>query len=273
MQGVCQIYRRRPDKDGFTLIELLVVISIIAVLVAILLPALNRARAASKAVVCLSNLKQWGLITALYAADNDDKLYQNVAGGGLNAEDAYWVAATFPYYQDRNIRLCPIAKVVNREPDFHYGSTKESWGPLVGSTWMEDFSTGGYGINEWAACPPRDAPENYLWEVDDENLAWRITAANGARNIPLFLDCAFVGGFPRDSDMAPEIPDNNDGWWTNAMKLYCLDRHNQHVNAVFLDSSARKVLIKNLWTLKWQRQFDASGYTHTWPDWMRRFSE
>ncbi len=261
-------------KEGFTLIELLVVISIIAVLLSILMPALSRAKAATKAVICRSNLKQWGLITALYAEDNEDKLYQSVAGGGLNDEDSYWIAATLPYYEDKKIRLCPSAKVVNREPAFHYGSTKEAWGPLVGSSWMEDFSTGGYGINEWAACPPSDAPEIYLWVIDDVNLAWGKTTANGASNIPVFLDCAFVDGYPRDSDYAPEFPDDYDGWWwPNAMKLYCLDRHNQHINSVFLDGSARKVRIKNLWKLKWHRRFDTSGYTHTWPDWMRGFNE
>jgi len=57
---------------GFTLIELLVVISIIALLIAILLPALGAARQASRASVCLSNLRQFALAGASYTADNRD---------------------------------------------------------------------------------------------------------------------------------------------------------------------------------------------------------
>ena len=67
---------------GFTLIELLVVISIIALLVSILLPALSMAREAGRAAVCVSNLRQLGLIMHLYAADHDNRFVRSTEGSG-----------------------------------------------------------------------------------------------------------------------------------------------------------------------------------------------
>ena len=60
------------SKKGFTLIELLVVIAIFAMLMSVLMPALAKARAQGKAVVCLSNLRQMFIASQSYAANNDD---------------------------------------------------------------------------------------------------------------------------------------------------------------------------------------------------------
>src|SRR6478736_4772112 len=87
---------RPPAREtaGFTLIELLVVISIIAVLAALLLPAVGLVRGAARRTACASNERQIGVVVMLYAGDNDDCLPNKLAGegGGVEADPAFMSA-------------------------------------------------------------------------------------------------------------------------------------------------------------------------------------
>src|SRR6476620_8891076 len=86
---------------GFTLIELLVVIAIIAILAALLLPALSRAKQRAWSTACLNQLHQIGLASAMYAHDNNDALPRSAHQGQS------WVGTLQPYLSGTNLWRCP----------------------------------------------------------------------------------------------------------------------------------------------------------------------
>ncbi|PWU13203.1 MAG: hypothetical protein C5B50_19785 [Verrucomicrobia bacterium] len=89
--------KRNKKQNGFTLIELLVVIAIIAILAALLLPALAHAKIKAQQIQCLNNLKQLAIAWFSYSNENDDRILPTVGQGGLQVQ-----TTASPYCQDGN---------------------------------------------------------------------------------------------------------------------------------------------------------------------------
>ena len=262
-----QLEVRRCFLTGFTLIELLVVISVIVLLMAILLPVLQKVRKQARAAVCQTNLKQWGTTLALYIEDSQGYLpfpagyFSILRGLSFSNDDPNGPAPLNPVYT-KGIAFCPMAIRSGREVP----RTFRAWEFTLNGAPVR----GSYGFNSWLFNIGFDPSIQTGKHTPD------IFSLSGRANIPTLLDATNQQSNPFD-----RFGPNSLEAWGSCWGPFCINRHNGHVNGLFLDWSVRKIGLKELWTLKWNSEFDTAGpwtkaggvQPEDWPQWMRHFKD
>jgi len=197
---------------AFTLIELLVVIAIIAILAALLLPALSSAKQKGKQIQCISNLRQ--MTTSYYMYQQD--YGKAVAYGDVST---LWMKTLIGYHaQVAAVRLCPMAaergKLTTTDGQ---GTAAAPW------LWNGDsnplLDLGSYAINGWLYTYAGASQ----WVPEPEKYFPKDTAIAQPSLTPVFMDANWPDTWPAITDTPPADLFNGD--WNTALGRVCLTRH------------------------------------------------
>jgi prepilin-type processing-associated H-X9-DG protein/prepilin-type N-terminal cleavage/methylation domain-containing protein len=269
---------------AFTLVELLVVIGIIAVLVGILLPSLNKARAAAAATQCLSNLRQLDTAILQYRTDSKGRMFPYY---GTNRQ--MWQIIALPYlsasakkldlYSNNATTKSEVAKLQIRESAYfcpvareplnganitgtNSGTAFTCWGP---NSDYNDGMMGSYFFNGWLyrvdTATVNDDNVMYSFvtggKAANHDFFWQLPAACNSTNVPVVSDGIWLDGWPQPADKCATnlMAGLKDG---DHMMRITINRHpGKRINVAFLDGHASSMGLQDLWTLDWHKTWKA----------------
>jgi prepilin-type N-terminal cleavage/methylation domain-containing protein/prepilin-type processing-associated H-X9-DG protein len=242
-------------KSGFTLIELLVVIAIIAILAAMLLPALSKARARAKAATCMSNLKQVGVGLLMYAEEWRGWIPFRLNSCVPSLSAGYRAYGDLRNYLSPSVICCPTAlpyQYTTSKPDSYYGF-RTAANSLTGFSVFN--ASGG-----WVKSDAVEYPANF-WIIGDS-----ITIPNGS----------WASAMPGGTYYMHQRFNISPGSATLASATGTADfRHNGLTNLLFLDGHVESVTedrfvaatrvhctgVENFW---WIQRKDKTTYKLAW---------
>jgi prepilin-type N-terminal cleavage/methylation domain-containing protein/prepilin-type processing-associated H-X9-DG protein len=227
-------------QNAFTLIELLVVIGIIAALAAVLFPVFSRVQENGRATTCLSNLKQIGTASLLYASDYDETFAMNrltdethvpkpcnntlMDFSGLEGSRNTWKRAILPYIKTHGIFLCPSNTYASKPGD------ESNVGGAAAEKLPISYAYNGSYFHEKAICKEGE------WQFRPRRLAEIHEPTTLILHLESRLEYSDLGNWA-----ISWAPDNNTGKGG-------LQSHNGVCNFVFVDGHAAKLKLQTTCT-------------------------
>ena len=250
-------------QRAFTLIELLVVVAIIALLIAILLPSLSKARDEAKRAACMSQLRQFANAWTLYTVDWRGGLFDYTL---TRSDNEYWTSILAKYYAENSAMLiCPQTEDLPGDQGVgntgiagvRMGSATIAWSEQrpYGTKFPYDRSSYSYNGN----LHPKSA---YGLEQDRYQ---NITDIRRSGLTPVFGDATwreahpgapgtlrlFASDLDNPESVAPASVDKTYRFVTN--------RHGHVTNLVFADTHGEMVELTRMWNLQWHRHYDTTA--------------